>query len=218
MFFFRRYSSVFKLCGMRPVICPLSRPSVTETLIVRSKGNSLPLTFDRMSIAAFMGVIALEELAAEPLPRDFDFLGERNLLFAGQQGDFAHLSQVHPHGIVNAAGLFLAPFFPLLPVLAALLFRRLVGEFFIGDDLHPELFDRHQEHVELFGIDRLVRKVIVDLAEGEPSPLPLPDRNQFAEFVVRPLLHVRILQVQFINFAFAQLCGALAARPPARWL
>ena len=40
-FFCRRNSSVLRLWGMRPKIWFFSSPSVTDTLIVRSNGNSL---------------------------------------------------------------------------------------------------------------------------------------------------------------------------------
>jgi len=53
-FCFRNSSRVRKLCGMRPVICVFSSPSVIDTLIVRSKGSSALCTRTRMSIPAFI--------------------------------------------------------------------------------------------------------------------------------------------------------------------
>ena len=53
------------------------------------------------------GVVALEDLAAEDHPRGLDLLGETDLLLAGQQGDGAHLREVHPDGIVDAPGTLL---------------------------------------------------------------------------------------------------------------
>ncbi len=48
------------------------------------------------------GVIAFEDAAAKPLARDFDFLGQLDFFLTGQQGDRAHLGQVHADRVVDA--------------------------------------------------------------------------------------------------------------------
>ena len=50
------------------------------------------------------GVVALQDLAAEPLAGDLDLLGQADLLVAGEQGDLAHLRQVHPDRVVDPPG------------------------------------------------------------------------------------------------------------------
>ena len=53
---------------------------------------------------ALKAVVDLQHLRAENLAGDFDLLGQRDFLLAGEQRDLAHLREVHPHRIVDALG------------------------------------------------------------------------------------------------------------------
>ena len=59
---------------------------------------------------ALKAVIAFEHLGAENLAGDFDLLGQGNFLLAGEQGNLAHLGQIHAHRIVDALGGSLGQF------------------------------------------------------------------------------------------------------------
>jgi len=50
------------------------------------------------------GVVGFEDAAAEDHARGLDLLGEADLLVAGEEGDRAHLGEVHADGIVDAFG------------------------------------------------------------------------------------------------------------------
>ncbi len=59
-------------------------------------------------------VIAFEDARAEDLSGDFDFFGEADFLLAGEQGDLAHLGEIHSDGVVDAfAGCFGELFFEI---------------------------------------------------------------------------------------------------------
>ena len=49
-------------------------------------------------------VVALEHLRAENLAGDFDLLGQGDFLLAGEQGDLAHLGEVHADRVVDPLG------------------------------------------------------------------------------------------------------------------
>ena len=49
-------------------------------------------------------VIALQYLGAEDFAGDFDLLRQGDFLLAGEQGNFAHLREIHAHRIVDALG------------------------------------------------------------------------------------------------------------------
>ena len=100
-----------RFIGMRWPMVPLSAmPSSVLIFIVRSKGRSPSSTCCRISTADCKAVIALQHLGAENLAGDFDLLGQGDFLLAGEQGDLAHLRQVHPHRIVDALGRSLGQF------------------------------------------------------------------------------------------------------------
>ena len=52
-------------------------------------------------------IIAFQHLVPEAGAGKLDLLGQRHLLLPGQQGNLAHLRQVHPHGIVGPRFVFL---------------------------------------------------------------------------------------------------------------
>jgi len=112
-------------------------------------------------------VVALQDAPAEVHPRHLDLLGQVDLLLARQQGDLAHLGQVHPDGIVDPLGdgfeLFLGG------LLVLVLFLLAVGERLPAIDLglvqqfDAQLVERHQERIEPVRRDGLIGQVVVHL-------------------------------------------------------
>ena len=96
-----RISSVRRLCGKRPRICSFSSRSVTETCTVRSKGNSPVIDPPQHLDGVLNDVVAFQQLAAEPGPRDLDLLGQGDFLLPREQRDLAHLRQIHAHRVVR---------------------------------------------------------------------------------------------------------------------
>ncbi len=100
--------------------------------------------------------VAFEDFAAEALAGDFDLLGQGDFLLALEQGDLAHLRQVHAHRIVDAPAVILVEeadveFGADLVVehgaaALALLGLRLV------DQLDTLIFQQDEELIDLFGV------------------------------------------------------------------
>jgi hypothetical protein len=120
------------------------------------------------------GVIAFEDFAAEALAGDFDLLGQGDFFVALQQGNLTHLGEVHADGIVDAAAvgfLFEEGEVEVAVVVGGagagtgltLLRFRLV------DQLDALFLQEHEQLIEFFGIDGVVRQVLVDLAVGQIS-------------------------------------------------
>ena len=90
-----KWESVSRLCGIRAMICSLVSRSVSETLIVRSKGSAPLWTFTSAPTVARIAMAQPITRAAEALPRDLDLLGQGDLFRAGQQRNLRHLAQIH---------------------------------------------------------------------------------------------------------------------------
>ena len=99
-------------------------------------------------------VVALQHLAAEPGPGELDLPGQGHFLLAAQQGDLAHLRQVHAHRIIRPRLVLFDAFQEAVDVDVQVQvevgaeFRDLVGEFFhvriveVDDRVFGQLFDR----------------------------------------------------------------------------
>ena len=122
--------------------------------------------------------VAFQQSPSEPLSGDFDFFGERDFLRPRQQGDFAHLCEVDPHGIVDSARSVVTRQFAVrLRPSAPFLFRLAVRRLLVRDDVHLHFLDPHQQIVELFRVAGFVRKIVVDLRISQVALLfPLIDQ------------------------------------------
>jgi hypothetical protein len=133
-------------------------------------------------------VVALQDLAPEPLAGDLDLLGQADLLVAGQQRDLAHLRQVHADRVVDAPG-------DLVEVLGGefavvLVVARLVDEvlglvvgvgargqqarlgLLLVDQLDAHLVEGFEQAVDLLRAAGLVGQIVIDLVEcQETTPL-----------------------------------------------
>gem|GEM_PF-1741872 len=119
----------------------------------------------------------------ERQPRQFDLLGQGNLFLARQQGNLAHLGQVHPNRIVDPPAFAFADdpleFFVFLD--GQLVFLDAdglgIGEVLFADlqrvafvvNLHAQLVERHQQTVEARRGNRLVGQLVVDLFVGQKT-------------------------------------------------
>ncbi len=113
-----------------------------------------------------------------------DLLGEKDLLLPGQQRNFAHLRQIHPDRIVDsAAGVFARQ---LLRLFGRLLLHFRLGEagFPLGQNLQADLFNPHEQSVELLRIDRFVRQIARNLCVRQ-EPLFLACGNELIEGFVK---------------------------------
>ena len=77
---------------MRAMICSLVSRSVSETLIVRSNGKTAVVHFVERFDVACIAKSQPSTRAAKSLASDFDLLGQRNFLLAGQQRNLRHLA------------------------------------------------------------------------------------------------------------------------------
>jgi len=111
------------------------------------------------------GVVALEDLAAEAAAGDLDPLGQLDLLVAGQEGDLAHLGQVHADRVVDPAGdLVLELLGAEVVVVGGLVDDLVVGVgvvlaaeeaglgLLLADQLDAELLERLDQGLELLGV------------------------------------------------------------------
>ena len=116
------------------------------------------------------GIIAFEQVATKPLASDLDFFCQRDLLFTGQQGNFAHLREIHADRIINFPGFVFGLFRFNGPCLSSTAFEENIrsgGKLFVSDDLQAQFVERHQQIIEFFGINRFVRKVGVHLRKRQ---------------------------------------------------
>ncbi len=135
---------------------------------------------------ALKAVVAFEHLAAENLARDLDLLRQRDFLLAGEQGDFAHLREIHPHRIVDPLGRSLGQlglevhvdfFFVFLNLgdvfRGRFIFRNRrflhlglgalgeVADVRLVDELNAHLVDHHQQRIQLVRRNDFVRQLFV---------------------------------------------------------
>src|SRR5208282_1585670 len=148
------------------------------------------------------GEVALEHLAAELLAGALDLLGEVDLLFPGEQGNLAHLGQVHANRIVDPS----RDVFEILGrELGFLVLEGLLGQIVVGlviqitrgqqagfrlvlvDQLNAHLIERLEQAVDALGARRLVGQKVVDLVEGEKPP-PFAQLEQRLDALVQ-LVH-----------------------------
>ena len=120
------------------------------------------------------GEVALEHLAAELFAGDLDLLGEVDLLFPGEQGNLAHLGQVHANRIVDSSR---DVFEVLGRELGFLVLEGLLGQVVVGlviqisrgqqagfrlvlvDQLDAHLVERLEQAVDALGARRLVGQI-----------------------------------------------------------
>ena len=142
------------------------------------------------------GVVALQHLAAEAAAGDFDLLGQRDFLLAGQERDFAHLGEVHADRVVDVPAV-------AVRVLEARL--GLGGDDFLGDvgrvggrlggvglvdQVDAVGFEQFENLGELFPVGGALGERPVDLVVGQGAgQLPLLDEN--LQHVVGLLVHDR---------------------------
>ena len=198
--------TVLRFSGSRLLMESLPRVSVVDVFIVRSNGRS-PLStccriFDRLRNA----IIVFQHPPPEGHPGQLDLLGQANFLVPGQQGDFPHLGQIHPHRIVDPAGRGFGEFFLEVELFLDAFFSldfHAVGELIVGlfqlfapgpavgfvliDQVDLDFVEMDQQRVELFraGIDQRV----VDLLVGQiPASLPLAIKSSRTRSLGAPLL------------------------------
>ena len=130
------------------------------------------------------GEVALEHLAAEPLAGDLDPLGQVDFLLAGQEGDLAHLGQIHADRVVDPPRDLVEVFGREL---GFLVLQRLLGEVVVGlvievargeqaafrlvlvDQLDAHFVERFEQAVDALGARRLVGQIVVDLVERQKA-------------------------------------------------
>ena len=105
----RLRNSIFRtdarFIGMRCPIVPLSAIALVGADLHRAVERQIAVVHLLKNFhRRLKAVIALQHLGAENLAGDLDLLGQGDFLLARQQGDFAHLRQVHPHRIVDPLG------------------------------------------------------------------------------------------------------------------
>ncbi len=140
---------------------------------------------------ALKAVVALEHLGPEDLAGDFDLLGQGDFLLAGEQGDLAHLGQVHPDRVIDPLGGRLGELgFEVQVDLFAVFVADDFDDFFLGgdllllgrpglgafgkfadvglvDELDAHLVDHHKERIEFVGAYDLVGQLFVQLLVGQ---------------------------------------------------
>ena len=197
----RRFScercwSVARLWGMRAMICSLVNRSVSETLIVRSKGSAPRCTFSnaesvfciakaqpitlRRNRLRVTSIFLASEISSSRAKSGISAICERYMRIgsllhfatsAGGGGGFGHrLALGKPLG---RRGVLLG----LLPDVVEFLGRGLV------DQVDALFLQGDQQVVELVGIDFLVGQVLVDLVIGQIA-LRFPLGDQLLQVLV----------------------------------
>ena len=178
-----KWESVSRLCGIRAMICSFVSRSVSETLIVRSKG-SMPLwTFTSAPIVARIAIAQPMTVRRKRFRVTSIFLASEISSVRASSGICRHLAQIHADRIAaelrqiarqrrrldGAAGHF-----PLGQLLGALLLgvhrlERVVelGRRRLVHQVDPLFLQGDQQVVELVGIDFLVGKIAVHLVIGK---------------------------------------------------
>src|SRR5262245_7092639 len=176
--------------------------------------------------------VAFENLASETLAGDLDLLGQRDFLVAAQERDLAHLREVHPHRVIDAAAVLLfekaeidlgtqlvVNFGGLGGATLALLGLRLV------DQLDALVLEQDQELIQFLGVDGVIRQIVVDLAVCQVAFLLALVEQSFQALV--DLLHQTLpsaifdLRFQICDWMAGSRKGASRARclipagPPA---
>ena len=127
----------------------------------------------------------------------FDAFGNFHLLLAGEQGDLAHLLEIHADGVVKDVelGVGFLLFFFLLFFLFLFFFLLGLRDFFDAvdirglDDLNLDSAELADDRVEMIGVADALGEVLVEIFVGEIALL-FGEANEFPDFFLNQLRNV----------------------------
>lgn len=113
----------------------------------------------------------------------FDAFGDFDLLFAGEQGDLAHLFEVHADRVVEDIE-FLVGFEFLFAVAVVVAFFIFVAVDFGGvDDVELHVAEAFHDRLDVLGVDEVVGEDVVDVVKGQVF-LFFGEFDEFADFLL----------------------------------